>query len=283
MTRNPSLDLLIEWLKRRWGIQVQETQCTPLSAFLDQRLEGLTWGEYRFRVETENAERAALLDAATIGETYFFRDEAQFRLLRDRMFPFFRDHKKSMPRLWSAACSTGEEAISLLVLLADAWGASLETCRGRVWASDLNPKALEQFSSGVFRLGSLRQDGESFHQLLDPYMERGGKSLHIPKDIIDLIQIREINLITETLDLVPGNVDILLLRNMMMYVPFEERSPIYRKVSEKLSSDGVLVLGKAELPFFQEPSMVVAELDGTFVLIKETSRFLVSEKQRNAW
>jgi chemotaxis methyl-accepting protein methylase len=80
-------------------------------------------------------------------------------------------------------------------------------------------------------------------------------------------------LVTDSLDSLPEAFDFIFLRNMLLYVTQEERPQIYRKVVNKLSPDGVLILSKAELPFFQHDAMDLVEIDGCFVLIKKSSRY----------
>jgi chemotaxis protein methyltransferase CheR len=260
-------------LKRNWGLSIRETQFEALSLFLDEKLEasGLTWELYASVIEAGGPERADLLDAATVNETYFFRDGSQFELLRRRLLPAFRATHGRMPRLWSAACASGEEGLSLLLVLADVWGLGPESCRHQVWASDINPRALERFEAGSFRPASFRADGRQFHHLLDPFMTKDEAAVQISPALLALIPKREVNLITDSLASVPGTFDFIFLRNMMLYVPMGERPVIYRKIVDKLSPDGVLVLAKAEVPFFQDDEMELKEIDGNFVLTKKSS------------
>jgi len=265
---------VIAWLKEDWGVTIQETQYSSLAQFLkEQTTETSTFEDYQRQVRSNNAARSALLDAATIGETYFFRDEAQFRLLRDRVLPRFRSLETRMPRIWSAACSSGEEPLSLLFLLAQVWGVDLARCADQVWASDINPLALERFTSGFYRPHSLRSDGASFHGMLNPFLERESQGfLRMSAPVVKLISKRIINLVTDPLTVLPGRFDLIVLRNMMIYVHLDERPLIYRKVVEKLNPGGVLLLGKAELPFFSDETMELAEIDAVFILVKKPAR-----------
>ena len=77
----------------------------------------------------------------------------------------------------------------------------------------------------------------------------------------------------DSFDAIPGKVDILFLRNMMIYFPHESRRALYRRVGEKLSPEGILVLGKSEVPFFESPSTVMIERDGVFFFVHRDSPF----------
>jgi chemotaxis protein methyltransferase CheR len=284
MKRPEDFQRLLVWLKNDWGLTIQETQWISLARFLDEKLgSDLAFPDYQVLVKGNEEERSDLLEAATIGETYFFRDEAQFAMLRRWILPAFRSLHFRMPMLWSAACSTGEEALSLLLVLADAWEVGPEACRNKVWASDVNSRALKQFSSGLFRTASLREDGKGFHPLLEPFLTKSGSSFVLNSTLVDLIPKLPVNLITDSLASLPGSFDIIFLRNMMIYVSLEERPRIYEKIVAKLSPEGVLILGKAELPFFEEKSMDLAEIDGTFLFVKKKSLLSSWEKRGYGW
>jgi chemotaxis protein methyltransferase CheR len=277
------LDELLEWLKTRHGVHVPETQRAAVLAFVGSRQKGRRWAEYLQALEADDDERNALIDASTIGETYFFRDEAQFRVLRNEILPRFRRHFARHPTIWSAACSTGEEALSLLFLLADVWGLPVEACKGRVWASDVNRTSLHAFERGEFRSNSVREDGQGFHRLLEPYLDTRTGTVRVPKSVVDLVERRPLNLIADDLEVLPLKFDLIVLRNMMIYVALEERPTIYRRIVDRLSDEGVLILGKAELPFFQDDEMSLAELDGTFVFVRNSSSVWTSTERKKAW
>lgn len=285
MIRPDDWAFFLDWLKRHWGLSIRETQFPALHRFLADKLDisRLTMEQYCRVVGSVEQEKADLLDAVTVGETYFFRDEGQFELLRLRLLPEFRATHRTMPRLWSAACSTGEEALSLLVVLAEAWGTNPEGCRNQVWASDINPRVLETLASGTFRPSSFREDGQSFHHLFQSFVTRTASSVQMSRGLVDLVPRRQINLVTDSLEAIPGEFDFIFLRNMMLYVTLEERPAIYQKVVRKLAPEGILVLGKAETPFFQEDSMNLKEIDGSFVFVKKSAREGSREPRRTGW
>ena len=109
-------------------------------------------------LDNEN-EMRNLINSITIGETYFFREEKQFDFLDSQVFPKLKP--KSL--IWSAACATGEEAISLAVL----------NCKhgsnAKIIASDINTDSIARFERGVYRPHSFRHDGLKFKKELDNY------------------------------------------------------------------------------------------------------------------
>lgn len=261
------------WLRDSQELVVPETNRTRLGDFVDSRMAEKGWPveEYLAFLAADRHERELLIDAATIGETYFFRDEAHFDLVRNRFLPFFAGQGR-VPLVWSAATSTGEEILSLAALYADFYG-SPEAAADRVWASDINALSLARLREGRFRAGSLRDDGRRHHGCLAPWLSRDAAWLYVDRRLVDLVQTRTVNLMTDSLDAIPGGIDLLFLKNMMIYFPHEKRRVIYRKVAAKLSDQGFLVLGKSEVPFFEHPDLTLVEEAGNFFFARRGSPY----------
>ncbi|MEI6874089.1 MAG: CheR family methyltransferase, partial [Spirochaetota bacterium] len=105
---------LTSFLERCHHLPVPETNHLHFGDFISRRLEerSCTLGEYLDGLPTDLQETKLAIDAATIGETYFFRDESHFSLLLYEFLPFFSQLGR-VPLAWSAAASTGEEALSI--------------------------------------------------------------------------------------------------------------------------------------------------------------------------
>jgi chemotaxis protein methyltransferase CheR len=265
--------LLTDYLEARHALAVPATNASRLGGFVAQRMHfrERSFPDYLDTLTTDREETGLIIDAATIGETYFFRDESHFSLLLNEFLPFFAGLGK-IPRAWSAATSTGEEALSIAVLYAQFYGLT-ESLAGHLWASDINSISLSNLRRGTYRNHSLREDGRKFHPDLEPWIARGDGSFVVDPRILSLVEARTINLMTDSYDVIPGQVDILFLKNMMIYFPLERRKPIYQKISAKLSPQGFLVLGKSEIPFFESPSMRMIERGGNFFCIPRSSSF----------
>jgi chemotaxis protein methyltransferase CheR len=108
------------------------------------------------------AEMDLLISQLTIGETYFFRDEAQFAALRDIILPDILGRKQASKqlRIWSAGCATGAEPYSLAILLARELTAHIQGWNIRIYASDLNRQFLAQAATGKFQAWALRSMSE---------------------------------------------------------------------------------------------------------------------------
>jgi len=265
---------LLAYLNSRFMLTVPETNLCSLLIFVEQRLDesGQSFDNYMQSLGYDHSEQALLIDASTIKETYFFRDASQFSLMERVILPFFSSVVERIPYVWSAACSTGEEAVSLALLLSGYFG-GLKAIDGKVWASDINPLTLDTFAKGKFRTSALREDGSAWHGLVHACAQYGDQELTLSPDLIAAIRRLNLNLMMDSYDALPGPMDVIFLRNMMIYFPFDKRHIVYKKIADRLSNDGVLIVGKAELPFFQEERLTLIEREGCFFFIRKGSRF----------
>ena len=135
------------------GISLAPTKKSLVAGRLAKRLRhhGLTsFGDYYHLVSSERAERQIAVDLLTTNETHFFREPRHFDLLRDQFLP--AHPRDRLLRVWSAACSSGEEVYTLAMVLADTLGdASWE-----VLGSDISTRVLEQASRGSIPWSVLR-------------------------------------------------------------------------------------------------------------------------------
>ncbi|HEU5057682.1 MAG TPA: protein-glutamate O-methyltransferase CheR, partial [Kofleriaceae bacterium] len=171
------------------------------------------------------AEMDALIDSIVVGETYLFREYDQLKfLVDDVLVPMVAAGRR--PRVWSAACATGEEPFTVALML------QRRGVLGAVdlVASDISQRALERARSGILPRRSLRQPppidvGQSWTEL-------PGGSLAISPDIRDAIQWHRINLLDRASVAALGAFDVILCRNVLIY--FDD--PTARQVLAILSS-----------------------------------------------
>ena len=236
---------IISIITKQTGIIPRESHKVAIMNFIEKRkkevdLKGLTYSAY-LRLDKE--EKSILLNAATVNETYFFREESQFSLLKDKILPEFRIKLGLSPlRIWSAASSSGEEIYSLY-LLATSLGLKTECT-----ASDINTNVLEKCAKGEYTANSVKSvDGAKFHYLISKY-QKADKTVSFPEEICKQIDRRQINLslIAESF---PQNVNIIFIRNVFIYFTAEMRKQILQKiVNESLADGGYIFVSMSELP-----------------------------------
>lgn len=191
------------------------------------------------------AERQHAIDLITTNETYFFREDQHFRWLRDTIAQEHASERSGRPlRVWSAACSTGEEPYSIAMTLHDRLG----PLGWEVTASDISTRVLAHAQRGVFSMERVRGMPPAF---LKRYCLRGQNEyqgyLLIEKELRDRVAFRQLNLMSLPADL--RDIDVAFLRNVIIYFDTPTKLKVVRAVANTLRKGGWLFLGHSESLF----------------------------------
>ncbi len=215
---------------------------------LQKRLSdlGLTsFDDYYNRVvgASNDAELKVMLDCISTNLTEFFREPRHFAFLRDRVLPELAD--RTAVRIWSSACSSGEEPYSIAMTVADVCGAlAMRQCR--ILASDISTRMLETAAAGLYPLARIRS--------LDPSLVRRHflRSADAKADLVkvkphlaNMIVFKRINLMEERYP-IKGLLDIIFCRNVMIYFDRPTQDRVLSRFSQYLKPGGYLFLGHAE-------------------------------------
>ncbi|CAM3197230.1 protein-glutamate O-methyltransferase [Ectopseudomonas mendocina] len=224
------------------GIAMSDAKRQLIAGRLSKRLRhfGLgSYGDYYQVLMKDKGELQIAVDLLTTNETYFFREPKHFDFLREKLTSELRG---SGPlRIWSAACSSGEEPYTLALLLAD-------TTAGRPWeilASDISTRILDKARAGLYPLedaegipGPLRQrfclQGTGRNEglfTLDPALKRH-------------VQFRQINLNNTLPDV--GLFDVIFLRNVMIYFDAETKRQVVQRLCARLRPGGYFLVSHSE-------------------------------------
>ncbi len=235
-------------IARGLGLQFDETKTAFLEEVLRRRLEATERGPamYLVQLETEPArELNELARELTVGETYFFRNNDQFRALVEVCLPErMRARAQSTNRtlrLLSAGCSSGEEAYSLSILA--------QQTAGPVWdvsilGVDVNPSALEKARRGRFSQWALR---ETTPELEARWFRAEGRELVLDEAARAHVRFEERNLVEEDPRLwQPETYDVVFCRNVLMYFAPEKAQAVVERIAHSLAPEGYLFLGHAE-------------------------------------
>jgi chemotaxis protein methyltransferase CheR len=196
----------------------------------------------KLRLREPLAERLSI-DALTTNETLFFRDKAPFDALRELILPQLTAARRSSGqlRIWSAACSSGQEAYSIAMLLEE-MRPQLAGIKVEILATDISEKVLEQARAGVFSQFEV-QRGLPVKLLLQHFTQDGTR-WRINPALGKNISFRAGNLLQPFNHL--GRFDIILCRNVMIYFAEPTKRDILRRLSDALAPDGCMLLGGAE-------------------------------------
>lgn len=259
---------VVEMILTTFGIKLPETHYRDVTKFIENRLSarGQTLSDYISSLSHDREEYSKFVDTVTINESYFFRDQRHFSLLYHNILPELlqrNDHLK----IWSAATACGEEAMSIAVMCETL----LKNFPGKeytIYASDINISSLQNVATGRYRKSVLRTDGSAFHHLLSPYITEYDDGFLVHEDIRRRIIESEHNLYTEDYSGFPNDFDLVMLRNVFIYMPIENRNKVVQKISEKIAGNGILFLSAGEIPLIWHPCLQVEERESIYFLRK---------------
>jgi len=243
------LDSFISILTTLTGIIPRASHRDGIKYFIENKIAENNYSidEYRKLLFTDKNLISEFVNECTVNETYFFREEKQFALLKNKIFPQWRYKcPEKEIKIWSAACSYGEEAYSLAVM------ALICGLNPEVTASDINSEVIEHCRDGVFLSTSLRSvDGVSYQKLVLPY-QREDRKIAFPKDVKNHITTMQINLAEldspKNLLMLPKNQNIIFIRNVFIYFSLELRKQILKIITDNcLADDGYLFVSMNEI------------------------------------
>ncbi len=230
---------------------------------LDAGFESLLDYYYYLRYDdASQAELDALLDALVVNETYFFRElDTLKRMVSDFIEPEVRAGVR--PRVWCAACSTGEEPFTLAMLLADLGILN----QVDLVASDISTRALARAKAGEFGPRSLRQipPGGIDARWLDQTEGR----IRVRGELKDAVQWRRLNLLDESAIATMGPFDVILCRNVLIYFSDETAKRVLQSLTSALRPGGALGVGVSESLLRFGTSLECEERGGVFLYRKE--------------
>jgi chemotaxis protein methyltransferase CheR len=204
-----------------------------------------TWSEYLKVLGRDQPERERFLAYLTINVTAFFRDPKRWQVLRETVLPSLlqahpslKASRTSRLRLWSAGCSTGEEAYSLAILLDEL---SPQTHRDLL-ATDLDRDCLSRAAAG----GPYPAEGivNVSHARIAAYFHKDHKGYFIDQNLIRRVTFREHNLLADPFE---SRFDLIICRNVIIYLTEAAKAVVYKKLSDALRVNGVLFLGSTEI------------------------------------
>lgn len=225
------------------GIHMSDAKKALVCGRLGKRLKqhGLSsYGEYFRYLSREREEFQIAVDLLTTNETFFFREPRHFELLGERIVPELAQPNREF-RVWSGACSTGEEVYSLAMTLAE----SLGERRWSVLGSDISTRVLDKARSGHYDL----RDAEDIPKpYLGKYCLKGIGSQDgtflVDKRLRDRVGFRQINLNTDLPGL--GEFDVIFLRNVMIYFNAETKRQVLARMLPLLRRGGYFIVSHSE-------------------------------------
>lgn len=195
-----------------------------------------TYTDYVEKLRTNKEMFDEFVTFLTINVSEFYRNPDQWTLLEKEILPQILAKNKK-PRIWSAACSTGDEPYSLAMLLAK----YIPLRDIHIIATDIDKQILEKAKAGLYNVKSLKALPTEF---IDKYFIKiNDTSYKIKDEIKNCVEFKQHNLLK---DEYPSQCDLIVCRNVVIYFTEEAKEAIYRKFSNALIQGGVLFVGSTE-------------------------------------
>jgi len=227
------------------GISLSEVKKTLVVSRLTRRLRHFNFASfsqyYQYVTDLNNsAEMQIMVDLLTTNETYFFREEKHFEFLSREILS---KHKANRTlRVWSAACSRGQEPYSLAMVLADKLGIDADW---KITATDISSQVLNYARRGLYPLDEAKQIPSP---LLNKWCLKGVRSQQgsflIDQKIRQHIEFKNLNLIGSWPD--NGIYSVIFLRNVMIYFDTETKRKLVDRLLNRLQPGGYLIVGHSE-------------------------------------
>jgi chemotaxis protein methyltransferase CheR len=241
--------LLRDLINEYAGLHFDDDSMYLFDRRLNERVSALdlkSFDEYykhlRFNIRGQT-ELEEAVDLLTTKETYFFRQEYQLRGFRDELLPRLCVQNASRKRLaiWSAGCSTGEEAYTLAVIihesnLFDGWDV-------RIIGSDISKTNVATARRGVYRGASFRT---TTPEVRKGYFVEKPDGAHVADPVRKMCHFGQLNLLDPTRAAIVGRVDAIFCRNVLIYFDVRSRRQVIDNLYERLVPGGYLLLGHSE-------------------------------------
>lgn len=195
-----------------------------------------------------------LAASLTVGETYFFRDPDVFAVIEQNVLPAIISRRREQGRflrIWSAACSTGEEAYTLAILLSKIIP-DINTWSITVLATDINSNALKKAEAGIYSKWSFRSPSKPMKDLY--FQRQGDGRFKVMDNLRKLVTVSYLNLVEDEYPALLTNtnaMDLIFCRNVLMYFSKDTILTTIEKLQRALVPDGRLIVSMTETMLIQ--------------------------------
>jgi chemotaxis protein methyltransferase CheR len=239
-----------EFFYRKTGIVFTESKRYFVERRVLDRMEATQCPSFRdyfatVRFETGGQEMQRLVNAMTVNETYFFREEYQFDALVGGILPEVSANKDpgDTIRIWSLPCSTGEEPYSIAIYILEGWDKA-DQFSIEILASDIDSRALGEASAGLYGERSLSRVPASLRQKY--FCPADDANFEIAEALRESIDFSAVNIVEAAQMRNYSNIDVIFCRNLLIYFDDLARRQAMETLYECLAPGGFICLGHSE-------------------------------------
>jgi chemotaxis protein methyltransferase CheR len=262
--------LLRDLIHEKAGLYFDESKLETLGEkiaplVIDRGFDSFLDYYYLLKFDVDAAEEwARLANALSVQETYFWREIDQIEALADKIVPELAERRKGLPiRIWSAACATGEEPLTIAMRLNESgW---FERARIEIHASDVSSTALERARLGRFRDRSFRAlPGD----LKEKYFEPDGKEWRVARGLHERVTWHQVNLLDEAEASRLARASVIFCRNVFIYFSPDSMRKVVDLFAAEMEVPAFLFTGASESLLRITDDFELEEVDSGFVYVK---------------
>lgn len=257
------------------GIFHPDSKLRLLHDRCDRRMKELKAASLREYLEcltvksTRQTELVALLNEITIGETSFFRNQAQLNALCQVVIPKIIEAKTRLPfhhlRIWSAGCSTGEEPYTLSMLMLEESKRRLKDWKIEILATDLNERSLAHAKSGLYGTYSTRNLTTYYRQ---KYFAPAADQFQLQPVVNSGVTFSRLNLSDDSRMIFMKSMDIIFCCNVLIYFDLASKRRVIQHFYNNLLPHGYLFLGHSESLYGVSDEFSLVHLPGATAYVK---------------
>ncbi len=268
----------------RSGIHFPDTKKYVLESRLTRRLEELNFDDFTQYIKFlttgpyQMDEFQEMFNRITINETSFFRNEPQLDVFEQRVLPMLLEARKTSRRLrlWSAACSTGEEPYTMAMQIHRTLGVRLQDWRIDILGTDISKKVLAAAQTGRYSSYSMRTTDPL---VLRRYFSEENGFYQINPTIQSMVNFERVNLRDSLAIARFGTWDVIFCRNVMIYFDDAMKTHCARVFHKQLADDGALFIGHSESLRGIPVPLEAVPIPQAFLYVKEDGPL----NQQNLW
>lgn len=241
-----------KWLVQEAGIEVEDSKRYLIAGRLEKVLDETRYTSYtelfnQVRLPQNRSLKEKVINAMTTNETYWFRDDRPFQMFKDQLLkdliPKLESGEIPQLRIWSAACSSGQEPYSLAILIHKSLLHKPDLLsKVKILATDLDTTKIQEAKEGKYSSFSMSRGMPA--DLKMRYFKPEGNEFKIVPEIQAMVTFKPANL-SQSFAWV-GKQEVIFMRNVLIYFPDEVKGRIFRNVKNLLLPHSSFVIGASE-------------------------------------
>lgn len=251
--------LFIEKIKRKTGIDLslyKEAQMKRRLTSLYQKKGYRSFQDFFEAIDRDREVLNEFLDRMTINVSEFYRNRKRWEVLEKKLIPKLLEKNRRL-KIWSAACSTGEEPYTIAMIMSN----FMPLSQVQILATDIDENAIARAKLGIYPERSLNEVPEEMKR---KYFTKDGNQYIIADEIKKTVTFKKHNLLSDPFG---GPFDLIVCRNVLIYFTEEAKDKLYKKFSAALNHGGIFFVGSTEQIF--NPSIYGFDTEDTFFYRKK--------------